>query len=119
MKPPVKRIAVNTEKLSELFTIQCSDSTVGTEWSFHQLSPYTGKIKSSIAKFLIENFTEAGAVIYDPFCGAGTIPFEAWASNRNVIANDLNKYAYVLTTAKLFPPKTIESVLMEIEDIDN
>ena len=115
MKETLEHIKVDKEKLSELFSIHCSDSTVGTEWSFHQLSPYIGKIKSSIAEFLIGNFTQPGAWVCDPFCGAGTIPFEAWSLNRNVIANDLNKYAHVLTLAKLFPPDSLETVLKDIE----
>lgn len=115
MSTVLKHIKIDKEKLSELFSIQCSDSTVGTEWSFHQLSPYIGKIKSSIARFLIENFTQPGACICDPFCGAGTIPLEAWSLNRKIIANDLNKYAHVLTLAKLFPPNSLETVLSDIE----
>lgn len=118
MSTVLKHIKIDKEKLSELFSIQCSDSTVGTEWSFHQLSPYIGKIKSSIARFLIENFTKPGAYICDPFCGAGTIPLEAWSLNRNIIANDLNKYAHVLTLAKLFPPNSLETVLTDIEKYD-
>ena len=103
------------ENLVETFNKDCLCSVVGTESSLHQLSPYIGKIKSSIASFLIENFTTVGDTIYDPFCGAGTIPFQGWISNRNVIANDLNEYALILTQAKLFPPTTIEDVLNAIE----
>ena len=88
---------------------------VGNEWSFHQLSPYIGKIKSSIARFLIQSFTVQNDTILDPFCGAGTIPFEAWTLNRNTIASDLNKYGYVLTKAKLSPPKSLEIALKGIE----
>lgn len=118
MNTAFNQVKIDKKGLTKLFSIQCSDSTVGTEWSFHQLSPYIGKIKSSIAKFLIENFTDTGACIYDPFCGAGTIPFEAWSLNRNVVANDLNKYAHILTLAKLFPPNSFEVVLRDIEKYD-
>lgn len=118
MNTNLQKKEIDKENLIELFSIQCSDSTVGTEWSFHQLSPYIGKIKSTIARFLIENFTPPGAYVCDPFCGAGTIPFEAWSLNRNVIANDLNKYAHVLTLAKLFPPYSLETVLPDIERFD-
>ncbi|MDR6569936.1 DNA methyltransferase [Chitinophaga ginsengisegetis] len=104
--------------LSKLFDAQCTKSVVGSEWSLHQIAPYIGKVKSSIAKFLIENFTKKGDVIYDPFCGAGTIPFEAWSSGRNVIANDLNDYAYVLTKAKLFPPSSFDEVYSQIEAME-
>ena len=78
-------------------------STVGTEPALHQLSPYIGKIKSSIASHLVETYSKEGQTILDPFSGAGTIPFEGWRLGRNVIANDLNRYAHVLNLAKLKP----------------
>jgi len=105
-------------KLIEIFDATCLSSVVGTESSFHQLSPYIGKIKSSIASFLIDNFTEIEDTIYDPFCGAGTIPFQGWILGRNVIANDLNSYAIILTKAKLFPPSSIDEVINKIESFD-
>jgi adenine-specific DNA methylase len=100
--------------LVELFNLQCSNTTIGSEWTFHQLAPYIGKIKSSIAKFLIENFSEKGETILDPFCGAGTIPFESLILGRNVIANDLNKYAYILTKAKLTQSESLDELISKI-----
>src|SRR5258708_2006007 len=104
MKVQEVKLSARYKSLIETFENECSDSVVGTEWTFHQLSPYIGKIKSSIANYLIKNFSKKGDIIYDPFCGAGTIPFEALTLKRNVIANDLNVYGYTLTMAKLFPP---------------
>ena len=52
-------------------------SCANQECSLHQLSPYIGKIKSSIAADLIADFTHAGDQVVDPFAGAGTIPLEA------------------------------------------
>lgn len=108
-------MTVKTKKLAEKFDIECSHSVIGAEYTLHQLAPYIGKVKSSIANFLIENFTSKGEMILDPFCGAGTIPFEAWSLNRNIAANDLNAYAVLLTKAKLFPPNSLIEVLTEIE----
>lgn len=85
------------------------------ESTFHQLSPYIGKIKSSIANHIIKNYTKTGDLILDPFCGAGTIPFEAWSLKRSIIANDLNLYAYTVTMAKLNPPKSLNFTLKLIE----
>jgi adenine-specific DNA methylase len=53
-----------------------------SEFTLHQLSPYIGKIKSSIAGELIERFTSKGDLVIDPFAGAGTIPFEAVIRGR-------------------------------------
>ncbi len=104
--------------LVEEFDKRCQFSTIGNEATLHQLSPYIGKIKSSIASFLISNFTSKGDIIFDPFCGAGTIPLEAWLQDRNVIANDLSYYAFVLTQAKLFPPFSLDDILTLIEDLN-
>jgi len=71
-------VHLNPLILTNLFNSNCIESAVGSEWTLHQLAPYIGKVKSSIAKFHIENFTKEGDIVFDPFCGAGTIPFEAW-----------------------------------------
>ena len=90
-------------------------NTLGTEYTLHQLSPYIGKLKSSIAKGIILHFTNEGETIYDPYCGACTIPLEACILRRNVIANDLNPYAYILSLAKLNPPEELENVLTDLK----
>src|SRR5437016_5303653 len=49
-----------------------SSSTVGTDYTFHQLAPYIGRIKTSIARWLVQTWTQDGDTVVDPFCGAGT-----------------------------------------------
>src|SRR5690349_9941788 len=78
-------------------------SALKVESTLHQLSPYIGKIKSSIAASLIRQFTRKGDVVYDPFSGSGTVCLESWLNGRIAIANDLSPYALVLSKAKLFP----------------
>jgi len=69
----------------------------------HGLSPYIGKIRPELARSLVEEYCPKKGIIFDPFCGSGTVPLEGWLSGRNVIANDLNTYAIWLTKGKLFP----------------
>ena len=88
------------------------------ESTLHQLSPYIGKLKSSIAGTLIAQFTEADDLVYDPFSGSGTVALEAWAAGRNIIANDLSPYA-ALPRAKLFPYSSLEAALRDIKEISN
>lgn len=90
-------------------------SALGKESTLHQVSPYIGKMKSSMTSALISTFTHKDETIYDPFCGSGTVALEGWAAGRNVIANDLNPYAYFLTQAKLFPYLTIEDAMAELD----
>jgi SAM-dependent methyltransferase len=67
-----------------------------------------------MAGILIEKFSRKSDIIYDPFCGAGTVALEAWAAGRNVLATDLNPYAILLTSAKLCPPSSLEDTVTEI-----
>src|SRR6266571_3087271 len=88
-----------------------------TESTFHQLSPYIGKTKSSMAASLIAQYTRKSDIVYDPFSGCGTIALEAWLAGRHVVANDLSPYANLLTRAKLFPYESIEQALHDLEVI--
>ena len=89
-------------------------SATRSETTLHQLSPYIGKTKSSMAASLISQFTKVGDTIYDPFSGSGTVALEAWIARRFPIANDLNPYAHLLTTAKLFPYSGLEEALLDL-----
>jgi hypothetical protein len=83
------------------------EATLHTEYSWHQLAPYIGRMKSSMAKSLVTQFSEPGETIYDPFSGAGTVVLEAWIAGRHVLAGDLSPYAYVLTKGKMHPPRNL------------
>ena len=86
-----------------------------TECSLHQLAPYIGKIKSSIAADLVERYSRPGDLVVDPFAGAGTIPFEASIRGRRAFAADISPYASVLSRAKLSPPPSLEAALESAE----
>jgi methylase of polypeptide subunit release factors len=92
-----------------------SGSAWQSESTFHQLAPYIGKTKSSMAASLVATWTSPGDRVYDPFSGSGTIALEAWAAGRRVIANDLSPYAALLTRAKLFPYRSLEEGLKALE----
>jgi hypothetical protein len=87
-----------------------------TECSLHQLSPYIGKIKSSIAGELIERYTQRGDLVVDPFSGAGTIPLEAALRGRRAFGADISPYARILSTAKLCPPASLQVALAQAND---
>lgn len=79
---------------------------VNTECTLHQLSPYIGKLKTTIARDLITAFTSPGNLVVDPFAGSGTIPFEAALLARRTFASDISPYSVVLCRAKLNAPTT-------------
>lgn len=85
------------------------------ECSLHQLAPYIGKIKSSIAGNLVEQYSRPGDLVVDPFAGAGTIPLEATIRGRRAFASDISPYARILSLAKLSPPRTLQDALDKVE----
>ncbi len=92
-----------------------SCSCVHTEDTMHQLSPYIGKLKSSIATQLIQNYSLENQLVVDPFAGSGTIPYQAHLMNRKVFACDISVYAKLLSKAKLSAPATETEALQEAE----
>ena len=115
--PPIG--AVGPQRASRVSTVSLASTewtggVCNTEWTFHQLSPYIGKSKSSMAAALVREFTLPGHTVYEPFSGCGSIAFESWVAGCNVIANDLSPYASLLTRAKLFPYGSLELALDDL-----
>ena len=94
-----------------------SASCTHHECSFHQLSPYIGKLKSAIARDLILEYTRPGHLVADIFCGSGTVPLEAARLARRVFASDASLYAVTLTKGKLQAPPDLESALADLNNI--
>src|SRR4051812_35447856 len=88
-----------------------SEATTSVDCTFQQLAPYIGRIKTAIARYLIETYTRPDDLILDPFAGSGVIPFEAALLGRRTIASDISPYAYLLTSAKLGAPDSLAIAL--------
>jgi len=89
-------------------------STVATDCTLQQLAPYIGRVKTSIARYVINRYTQPGDLVCDPFCGSGVIPLELHLAGRKAVAGDTNPYAVILTRAKLGAPHTLEQALTEL-----
>ena len=88
-----------------------SGSCVGSESTLHQIGPYIGKMKSTMAKVLIAACSRPGHTILDPFVGSGVVALESLIAGRETISSDINPYAVVLTRAKLFAPSSLSRAL--------
>lgn len=99
--------------VSEFAPVTWKSPCVHEEATLHQVSPYIGKLKSSIAQDLIKKYTKKGDLIVDPFCGSGTIPLEAVILGREVFCADVSPYAKVLTKAKLQAPPNVTIALSQ------
>jgi DNA methylase len=82
----------------------------------HSLCSYEGKMKPSLAHFLVEAFVPHGGSVLDPFAGVGTIPFEAALSGKRSYAFEISPVALRVAQAKLAVPQPgrCEAVLQAV-----
>jgi adenine-specific DNA methylase len=107
--PPAKpEVHHRRRERPEFIRAWTSKSTTSTDSTFHQLAPYIGRLKTSIAHSIIADYSAKGDLIVDPFSGSGVVGLEAAMNARNVLVADWNPYAVLLTRAKLFPPPGLE-----------
>jgi Putative RNA methylase family UPF0020 len=92
-------------------------STVATDCSLHQLAPYIGRLKTSIAKYLVTRYTTPGQTVVDPFCGSGVVALESVIHGRAAFASDISPYAVLLTKGKLFAPPTEREALEQLTEL--
>lgn len=83
--------------------------------SLHQLAPYIGRLPATLATALVKKYSAPGELVYDPFCGSGTVPLECALQGRRVLASDNSYYAYVLTRAKLEAPSSLQEAIADLD----
>jgi hypothetical protein len=91
--------------------------TVANDYTIHQLAPYIGRMKTSMAEALVSRWTRQGDLVVDPFCGCGVIAVEAAAKQRRVIVGDWNPYAVLLSKGKLFAPENLTTAERKLRDV--
>lgn len=96
--PYVKYVSNNGSNIQQL-RFEALKS-VSNPKSIHGIYPYRGKISAIDAKQILEQLPQ-NSTLLDPFCGSGTILFEAQKLGMNVIGVDNNPIAYDLSNAKL------------------
>ncbi len=67
----------------------------------HSLCSFQGKLKPSLARFLVDAFVPEGGTVLDPFGGVGTIPFESALTGRKSFSFEISPAAYVIGLAKV------------------
>jgi hypothetical protein len=75
--------------------------------SLHELS-YRACFKSQLPRFFIEQLTQVGDAVYDPFMGRGTTLLEAALCGRRAIGCDINPLSTALIEPRLNPPTLAE-----------
>lgn len=81
-----------------------------TSESTHAYHKYPAKFIPQLARTLIESYTFENELVWDPFCGSGTLNVEAFRIKRNSIGTDINPISIIISRAKTTP---IEPELLE------
>ena len=75
--------------------------------SIHEVS-YRACFKAELPRFFIQNLTDVGSVVYDPFMGRGTTLIEAALLDRVPYGCDVNPLSIALVRPRLNPPSVFE-----------
>jgi 16S rRNA G966 N2-methylase RsmD len=81
--------------------------------SIHGIYPYRGKMSAIDAAHVIGQLSSTGTLL-DPFCGTGTIVYEAQARGMNAIGVDNNPVACEIARGKT-EPLDIDSTIYNLE----
>lgn len=71
--------------------------------STHTYYKHPARFSPEFARAIINEFTDPGDLIIDPFCGGGTTVVESLRAGRRVIGSDLNPLARFVTLGKSMP----------------
>ncbi|MEK7448314.1 MAG: DNA methyltransferase [Planctomycetota bacterium] len=67
----------------------------------HSLCSYQGKMKPSLAFYLVKTFVPQGGTVLDPFAGVGTIPFESALNGCKSFSFEISPAALSIAKAKV------------------
>lgn len=91
-------------------------ASVSNPSSMHGLYPYRGKISALDAESIIAQLPTTGTLL-DPFCGSGTIVYEAQKHGLKAFGVDNNPLAIQVAKAKVY--KGSADIITECENIIN
>ncbi len=89
----------NREEPVEDWTFAGAD----TKYMTHGLHPYPARMIPQVARKLIERYSEKDDLVWDPFCGSGSILVESMLTGRTSVGTDLNPFAVFLSKVKTTP----------------
>lgn len=89
-------------------------ATVNNPTSIHGIYPYRGKISAVDAEGIIRQFDPRARVL-DPFCGSGTIIYEAVRKGHKAFGVDANPIAEIIASGKVNMSEPLEVYLSEAE----
>ena len=88
-----------------------------TTYITHGYHRYPAKFIPQLARRLIEDYSEAGDTVLDPFCGCGTTLVESIVSRRYSYGYDINPISILISMAKVrrLAPNLLNEVFEQIQ----
>lgn len=80
------------------------------------VGPYYAMFPSSFADKVIDDYTQPGDVVLDPFAGRGTAVYSAATKERRAIGIEISPLGFVYSNAKLKPGKYVD-VIRRLEEV--
>lgn len=90
-------------------------STAEGRWS--GFGPYYAMFPVEFARQVVTTYCPPGGAVMDPFCGRGTVPFVALATERDGLGCDINPVAWVYAKTKTDPYPDPQIVLRRARQI--
>ena len=78
-------------------------STARVQGLTHDFYKYPARFHPGFVRFVIDELTEVGDWVFDPFMGGGTTVVESVSSGRRVVGSDVNQLARFVTKVKTTP----------------
>jgi len=82
----------------------------------YKMHKYFARRPQNVFSALVENYTNEGDIILDPFCGGGVTIVEGAALRRSVIGSDINPLAVLVTQTEV-TKVSVDEYLSEITPI--
>jgi DNA modification methylase len=91
-----------------------------TQYLSHKFHSYPARFIPQIPLAFISLFTKEGDVVFDPMCGCGTTLVEAFLNSRNLIGNDFNPLAVLISKVKttLIPKSMFQHIEKKLHVIN-
>ena len=92
---------------------------VNTQKHLHSIHPYPARFIPQIPNKAIQEYTEIGECVLDPFCGCGTTLLESVLLERPVIGVDNNAVAHLVSSAKtaIYSKEDYKSLVYFLRDL--
>jgi len=105
----VQQLSLLSERLKPIIEGEWDFNGADTTYLTHGIHPYPARMIPQIANRLITRYSNDGNLIFDPFCGSGTVLCESVLNNRDAVGIDLNPLARLIARVKTtaIPPKEL------------